>query len=106
MESSPRHETLCFILSVRTLEALHRQHKTYVFLCRKSATKIFKYSSMHGLVLPGDSEVRQKCATCNHISQRRELSVAAAKAAGATTYVASVVSSPPSPSRRLTYMWS
>ena len=49
--ASLRHETLGFVLSVRTLEALHRQHSTLVFLCRKRAAKIFKSFSMHSLDL-------------------------------------------------------
>ena len=50
-EASRRHETLGFVLSVRTVEALHRQHKTYVFLCRTRAAKIFKSFTQQSLVL-------------------------------------------------------
>ena len=42
MVASLRHETLGFVLSVRTLEALHHHHSTLVFLCRKRAAKILK----------------------------------------------------------------
>ena len=39
--ASCRRDTLDFVLSVRTLEALHRQHNTLVFLSRRRAAKIF-----------------------------------------------------------------
>ena len=51
MVASPRHETLGFVLSVRTLEALHRQHSTLKFLCHRRAAKIFKSFSMQSLDL-------------------------------------------------------
>ena len=54
----PRHETLGFVLSVRTLEALHRQLQTYVFLCRTRAAKIFKSFHAAESRPPGNSEVR------------------------------------------------
>ena len=38
--ASCRRDTLDFVLSVRTLEALHRQHNTLVFLSRRRAAKI------------------------------------------------------------------
>ena len=37
--ASCRHDTLDFVLSVRTLEALHRQHNTLVFLSRRRSGK-------------------------------------------------------------------
>ena len=49
--ASRRHETLSFVLSVRTLEALHCQHNTLVFLCKKRAAKLFTGFSKHNLIL-------------------------------------------------------
>ena len=63
--ASRRHETLDFVLSVRTLEAHHRQHNMLVFLCLRTAVKIFKSLSMHSLVL---LVIRKHDKVCDEVS--------------------------------------
>ena len=52
-------------LSVRTLEAHHRQHNMLVFLCLRTAVKIFKSLSMHSLVLLA---IRMHDKVCDEVS--------------------------------------